>query len=101
MVGTASSRHMACIGVVAFAHKLEARMTRHKSSERPPDGRHFRITLDGREFEGTYTVNGPILAVESLLLGIKRRQLGDAHPESLARLLLAELVYEHEAPRHA
>jgi hypothetical protein len=76
-------------------------MTRHKSSERSPEGRHFRITLDGREFEGTYTVNGPILAVESLLMGMKRRQLGGAHPEALARLLLAELVYEHEGPRRA
>ena len=76
-------------------------MTRHKSSEHPPSGHHFRITLDGREFEGTYTVNGPMLAVESLLMGIKRRQLGDTHPEALARLLLAELVYEHEAPRRA
>jgi len=76
-------------------------MTRHKSSERSPEGRHFRITLDGREFEGTYTVTGPILAVESLLMGMTRRQLGDAHPEALARLLLAELVYEHEGPRRA
>ena len=76
-------------------------MTRHKSSERPPSGHHFRITLDGREFEGTYTVNGSMLAVESLLMGIKRRQLGDTHPEALARLLLAELVYEHEVPRRA
>jgi hypothetical protein len=39
--------------------------------------------------------------VESLLMGMKRRQLGDAHPEALARLLLAELVYEHEGPRRA
>jgi len=42
-----------------------------------------------------------MLAVESLLMGIKRRQLGDIHPEALARLLLAELVYEHEVPRRA
>jgi len=72
-----------------------------QNSERPPEGHRFRITLDGREFEGTYTVNGPILAVESLLMGMKRRQLGGAHPEALARLLLAELVYEHEAARRA
>jgi hypothetical protein len=76
-------------------------MARHKSCERPPEGRHFRITLDGREFEGTYTVNGPMLAVESVLMGIKRRQLGDTHPDVLAKLLLAELVYEHETPRRA
>lgn len=76
-------------------------MTRHKSSERPPEGRQFRIILDGREFEGTYTVNGPMIAMESLLLGVKRRQLGDGHPEALAKLLLAELVYEHETPSGA
>jgi len=76
-------------------------MARHKSCERPPEGRHFRITLDGREFEGTYTVNGPMLAVESVLMGIKRRQLGATHPDVRAKLLLAELVYEHETPRRA
>ena len=100
MVGRASSRHVECIFSVS-RKQIGGGRTRPTSSERPPSGHHFRITLDGREFEGTYTVNGPMLAVESLLLGIKRRQLGDTHPEALARLLLAELVYEHEAPRRA
>ena len=46
-------------------------------------------------------MNGPVLTVKSLLMGVERRQLGDAHPEVLARLLLAELVYEHQIPRRA
>jgi hypothetical protein len=40
-----------------------------------------------------------MLWVETLLLGAKRAQLGDNPPEVLAKLLLAELVYEHERPR--
>lgn len=71
-------------------------MARHKSIERPLEGRNVRIVLDGESHEGTYTVSGPIVTVESLLLGTKRAPLGDATPEILAKLLLAELVYEFQ-----
>jgi len=69
-------------------------MTRHKSVECPIAGRGVRIEFDGRHYEGTYTVDGPVITVESLLFGSKRARLGDASPEALAKLLLAELVHE-------
>ena len=69
-------------------------MTRHKSIECPIAGRGIRIEFDGQHYEGTYTVDGPVITVESLLFGSKRAQLGDASPEALAKLLLAELVHE-------
>jgi len=71
-------------------------MARHKSIERPPQGRGVRIILAGESHEGTYTVNGPMITVDSVLLGSKRAPLGDATPEMLAKLLLAELVYEFQ-----
>jgi hypothetical protein len=40
-------------------------------------------------------VDGPMITVETLMLGIKRAPLGDASPEALARLLLAELVHDN------
>jgi hypothetical protein len=59
----------------------------------------FRIVVNGHAYAGTYSVHGPMLWVETLLLGAKRAQLGENPPEVLAKLLLAELVYEHERPR--
>jgi hypothetical protein len=70
-------------------------MTRHKSIERPPAGRSVHIEFDGQHYEATYTVDGPMITVETLMLGIKRAPLGDASPEALARLLLAELVHDN------
>lgn len=71
-------------------------MARHKSIERAPEGRDVRIVLNGESHEGTFTVNGPIITVDSVLLGTKRAPLGDATPEMLAKLLLAELVYDFQ-----
>ena len=69
-------------------------MSRHKTIERPPVGRSIRIEFDGQHYEGTYTVDGPVITVETLTLGSRRARLGDAVPEALAKLLLAELVHE-------
>jgi hypothetical protein len=55
------------------------------------------IQIDGETYNGTYTVDGPMVALETLTLGVKRAQLGDSAPEVLARLLLAELVYEADS----
>ena len=68
-------------------------MTRHKSIERPPAGKRIDIEFDGERHEGTYTVDGPMVTVQSLLLGTRRAQLGDGSPEAVARLLLAELAH--------
>lgn len=68
-------------------------MTRHKSIERPPVGTPIEIDFDGRHYEGTYTVDGPMVTVQSLALGVKRGHLGDGVPVVLARLLLAELAH--------
>ncbi len=72
-------------------------MTRQKSIEQPPAGRGVRIVLHGKDYEGTYTLDGPIVVVEAVMLGTKRAPLaGDVTPVALARLLLAELADEHE-----
>ena len=68
-------------------------MTRHKSIERPPVGTPIEIDFNGQHFEGSYTVDGPMVTVESLALGIKRAPLGDGAPMAIARLLLAELAH--------
>jgi hypothetical protein len=68
-------------------------MSRHKSIERPPVGTPIEIDFNGQHFEGSYTIDGPMISVESLALGIKRAPLGDSSPVSLARLLLAELAH--------
>ena len=71
-------------------------MTRFRSIEQPPTGRSVSIELNGHAYEGTYTVNGPMLSLDTLTLGVRRAPLGDYAPEVLARLLLAELVYDSE-----
>jgi len=71
-------------------------MTRFKSVERPPAGRPVCIELHGKRHEGTYTVDGPMVTVQTLTLGDKTAPLGDSPPIALARLLLAELVYDDE-----
>lgn len=68
-------------------------MTRYKSVERAPVARSVQIEVDGQRFEGTYTVDGAIVSVDSLLLGNRRGPLGDAPPEIVAKLLLLELVH--------
>jgi hypothetical protein len=67
-------------------------MTRYKSVERPPVARSVQIEVDGQRHEGTYRVDGSVVAVESLLLGNRRGPLGDGPPEIVAKLLLLELV---------
>lgn len=74
-------------------------MTRFRSVERPPTGRSVSIELNGRAYEGTYTVDGPMLSLDTLTLGVRREPLGDYDPVVLARLLLAELVYDSEQSR--
>jgi len=67
-------------------------MARHKSLERPPTGRSIRIDLHGETHDATYTVDGSMVTVESVTLGVKCARLSDNSPEALARLLLAELA---------
>ena len=74
-------------------------MTRFRSIEQPPTGRSVSIELNGHSYEGTYTVNGPMLSLDTLTRGVRREPLGDYDPEVLARLLLAELVYDSEQSR--
>jgi hypothetical protein len=74
-------------------------MARHKSIERPPAGRSIRIDLQGETHEATYTVDGSMVMVESLTLGVKCARLSDNAPEALARLLLAELADQRRRGR--
>ena len=59
-------------------------MARHKSIERPPVGKRIDIEFDGERHEGTYTLDGPMVTVQSLLLGTRRAQVGDGSPEAHA-----------------
>ena len=89
--------HMPCMVRIAFGSKWTVPMSRQKSVEQAPSGRNLSIVLRGKDYEGTYTVDGPMVIVETLMLGTKRILLaGDATPVALARLLLAELADEHE-----
>lgn len=71
-------------------------MARQKSIERPPVARSVQIELDGRRYEGTYTVDGPVVIVDTLLLGSRSRRLSDDAPEIVAKQLLLELVHLSE-----
>ena len=71
-------------------------MTRYKSAESSPIGRSVQIEVDGQRHEGRYTVDGKVVAVETLLLGSRRGPLGDGPPEIVAKILLLELVHLNE-----
>ena len=68
-------------------------MGRYKSVERPPAGRSVQIEVDGVRYEGTYTVDGSIVSVDTLLLGSRRGTCADGAPQIVARVLLLELVH--------
>jgi hypothetical protein len=71
-------------------------MARHKSIERPPVGRSVQIEVDGMRYEGTFSVNGPTVTVDTLLLGSRHATLTNDPPEIAAKRLLLELVYLNE-----
>ena len=71
-------------------------MTRHKSIERPPTGRSIRIELAGKSYDGSYTVDGSVVTTRSVTLGVRCAHLRDSSPETLAKLLLAELADAYE-----
>jgi hypothetical protein len=70
-------------------------MPRYKSSEGAPAGRPVQIEVDGGRYEGTYTIDGPAVTVDTLLFGVKRALIGDRSPEIAARVALLELVHEN------
>ena len=76
-------------------------MSRHKSIERPPVGRSVQIEVDGTRYEGTYTVDGSIVTVDTLLLGSRRGTVNDGSPEIVAKILLLELVHSSQQRRTA
>jgi hypothetical protein len=69
------------------------KMPRYKSTEGAPAGRPVQIEVDGRRYEGTYTVDGPAVTVDTLLFGFKRVLIGDQSPEVAAPIALLELVH--------
>ena len=71
-------------------------MGRYKSIERPPVGKSVQIEVNGERYEGTYTVDGSIVCVDTLLLGSRRGTLTDGSPETAAKVLLLELVHLHQ-----
>ena len=71
-------------------------MARYRSIERSPAGRTVQLEIGGVRYEATYTVDGPIVTVDSLLLGHRCGALGDGAPEVVAKVLLLELVHSHE-----
>ena len=71
-------------------------MGRFKSIERPPAGKAIQIEVNGQRYGATYTVDGSVVAVETLLLGSRRGPLKDGSPETTARVLLLELVLQNQ-----
>jgi hypothetical protein len=71
-------------------------MARHKSIERPPAGRSIHIEVDGVHYGATYTVDGTMVSVDTLLLGSRRGPLADGPPDVVAKILLLELVHLNE-----
>lgn len=71
-------------------------MARYRSIERPPVGRTVQIEVSGVRYEATYTVDGPIVTVDSLLLGHRCGTVGDRPAEVVAKVLLLELVQLRE-----
>jgi hypothetical protein len=66
---------------------------------RPPARYEVSVELDGKTFEGSYTVEGrpPIIKVHSAY-GSKATQQGASPAESIARRLLYELVADFRSP---
>jgi hypothetical protein len=73
-------------------------MPRHRSIERPPVGCTVRVRRNGVTHEGTYTVDGFMLTVGTLMLGTRSAHLGGYEPEALAKRLLAGLLEAAEEP---
>ena len=73
-------------------------MQHDNSVEQAAKDHSVHIIVNGQPYGGTYTVDGPTVTVNTLLLGAKRARLGDTAPEHLAKLLLAELVYDRPNP---
>lgn len=59
-------------------------------------GRRVLVQRHGELYHGTYTVDGMMVVVDSPMLGTKRAWLGELTAEARAKLLLTELLEEHE-----
>ena len=68
-------------------------MARHKSIESSPVAQDVRIERSGTAYQGTYTVNGPTITVESVMLGSRTARIAGASPLVLAKIILAELLF--------
>jgi hypothetical protein len=68
-------------------------MTRYKRTEVPPIPQAVRIERNGTVYEGTYTVNGAMVTVTSLILGSKSAPLGAGSPETTAKIILTDLLF--------
>ena len=71
-------------------------MPRHKSAERPLAEHSVRIHFEGKTYEAAYTVDGPIVAINSTKLGSKSALRGGIPPDALATIMLTELVYQDQ-----
>lgn len=54
------------------------------------------IEKDGKTYHGSYTLDRGIICVSNML-GSKTTQLGGLPPETLAKMLLSELVHQGKA----
>ena len=90
--------YRAVCGLLASMHiqLFTTAMGRYKSIERPPVGKTVQIEVDGQRYEGTYTVDGSIVSVDTLLLGGRRGSCTDGSPQTVAKVLLLELVLLHQ-----
>lgn len=74
-------------------------MARHKSMEAPPIAQAVHIERDGVVYDGTYTVNGRMVTVTTLILGSKSAPLGAGSPETTAKIVLTDLLFADDEQR--
>lgn len=62
----------------------------------PPQSWPVSVELNGKTYTGTYEVDAGIVTVRTLM-GSKNTQVGGSTPQTLAPLMLSELVKEGRA----
>lgn len=63
--------------------------------QREPRWLPVSIELNGKTYDGSYSVSGGMITVSGPY-GSRRTQVGGSPPDMLARMLLAEIVHQNK-----
>jgi hypothetical protein len=63
----------------------------------PHHWQSFSVDVDGKSYDGRYTIDGGMIVVQAPRGDTEETQLGGTPPESLAILLLSQMVREGRA----